>query len=306
MTHTVDTSGFRHLYPFDSHFTKVCGRRLHYLDEGEGPPVLMLHGNPTWSFYYRSLVAGLSGDHRTLVPDHIGCGLSEKPNPARYDYRLESRVADLSEFIEKVAPSRPLTLIVHDWGGMIGMAWAVDHPERVDRIVVLNTAAFPPPARKPIPLRLAVIRNLAWLGAPLVLGLNVFARGALRMAAKRRLAADVRTGLLAPYNSWHNRIATLRFVQDIPLHAEDPGFDIVATTAGRLRRLAEKPMLICWAMGDFVFDADYLAEWRRRFPAAAVHRFERAGHYLLEDEPEAVLQRIRGFFQRHPAREVLR
>jgi haloalkane dehalogenase len=294
----VDTARFRHLYPYASRFMAVGGHRLHYLDEGAGPAVVMLHGNPTWSFYYRSLVRGLSDRYRTLVPDHIGCGLSEKPDPNRYDYRLKSRVSDLTDLLDRLEPNRALTLVLHDWGGMIGMAWAVNHPQRVSRIVVLNTAAFPPPAGKKIPLRLSLIRNWPPLAKALVLGLNAFARGAVFMAPKKPLSPDVRAGLLAPYNSWKNRIATLRFVQDIPLSPADPGFDILSTTADHLGRLAGKPMLVCWGMHDFVFDADYLAEWRRRFPFAEVHRFEQAGHYLLEDEPAAVLQTILAFLQR--------
>ncbi|MCF8051610.1 MAG: alpha/beta fold hydrolase [Desulfobacterales bacterium] len=295
---SLDISPFRHLYPFSSHFMDVGGHRLHYLDEGAGEPVLMVHGNPTWSFYYRVLVKGLSAAFRTIVPDHIGCGLSDKPGPGRYDYRLKNRIDDLGELIDRLEPERKLTLIVHDWGGMIGMAWAVNHPNRIGRIVVTNTAAFPPPAGKAIPLRLSVVRNLAPLAAVLVLGFNAFARGAVCMAPKKKLSADVRAGLLAPYNSWKNRIATLRFVQDIPLSENDPGFTILTATADRLSLLADKPMLICWGMHDFVFDADYLEEWRRRFPEAQVHRFEQAGHYLLEDEPACVLETIRDFLQK--------
>jgi haloalkane dehalogenase len=296
---TVDITPFRHLYPYESHFIAVGGHRLHYLDEGTGPPVVMVHGNPTWSFYYRSLVSGLSGRCRTLAPDHIGCGLSEKPDPNRYDYRLKSRISDLTEFLDRVEPVRPLTLVVHDWGGMIGMAWAVAHPERIERIVVFNTAAFPPPAGKPIPLRLSVIRNIPPLARILVLGLNAFARGAVVMAPRKKLPPDVRAGLLAPYDSWGNRIATLRFVQDIPLTEADPGFDILRSTADRLSLLGEKPMLICWGMHDFVFDADYLAAWQRRFPAAEVHRFHDAGHYLLEDNPDRILRTIKNFFAKN-------
>jgi haloalkane dehalogenase len=297
----IDTSPFHHLYPFSSHFMTIGGHRLHYLDEGGGKPVLMIHGNPTWSFYYRRLVAGLSDTFRTIVPDHIGCGLSDKPGPERYGYRLKNRVDDLGVLIDRLEPERKLTLIVHDWGGMIGMAWAVNHPDRIGRIVVTNTAAFPPPAGKTIPLRLSVIRNLTPLGAVLALGLNAFARGAAWMAPKRRLSADVRAGLLAPYNSWNNRIATLRFVQDIPLSENDPSFTILTNTADRLFLLADKPMLICWGMHDFVFDADYLAEWQKRFPAVEVHRFEQAGHYLLEDEPARVLETIRKFLKKTEA-----
>lgn len=296
----VDTPAFRRLYPFRSHYLRVGGFNCHYLDEGAGDPLLMLHGNPTWSFYYRSLVKGLSGVYRVVVPDHIGCGLSDKPGDGRYDYRLASRVSDLEALLDHLGLNGPLTLVLHDWGGMIGMAYAVAHPERIRRLVLLNTAAFLPPGGKRLPLRLRLIRNLTRLSPPLVLGLNLFARGALVMASRRGLAPDVRAGLIAPYNTWGNRIATLKFVQDIPLTPRDPSYALVASVSARLAALAAVPMLLLWGRQDFVFDDDYLAEWRRRFPAARVAVFERAGHYLLEDEPERVLERIRTFLAANP------
>ncbi len=291
----VTTAAFRRLYPFRSRFMRVRGFTCHYLDEGAGEPIVMLHGNPTWSFYYRSLVKGLSGRYRVVVPDHIGCGLSDKPGERRYDYRLTSRVADLEALLGRVGLKGPLTLVLHDWGGMIGMAYAVAHPERIRRLVLLNTAAFLPPDGKRLPLRLRLIRDMRRPTAPLVLRLNLFARAALWMASRRGLAADVRAGLIAPYNSPANRIATLKFVQDIPLAPRDPSYALVASVSARLPLLAAVPMLLLWGRHDFVFDGDYLAEWRRRFPAARVEVFERAGHYLLEDEPERVLERIRAF-----------
>jgi len=107
---------------------------MHYLDEGarDAPPVLMLHGNPTWSFYYRNLVLTLRQTHRCIVPDHIGCGLSDKPGPNQYDYKLASRIEDIESLMGHLQLEQPLTLVVHDWGGMIGMAWAVKHPEQVN------------------------------------------------------------------------------------------------------------------------------------------------------------------------------
>jgi pimeloyl-ACP methyl ester carboxylesterase len=137
------------LYPFSSHFLETRGLRLHYLDEGprDGPPVLMLHGNPTWSFYYRNLVLALRGQYRCIVPDHIGCGLSDKPGDESYDYRLRSRIEDLDTLLGTLDLRQPLTLVGHDWGGMIGFAWAVRNPDRIARCVVLNTAAFPMPDR---------------------------------------------------------------------------------------------------------------------------------------------------------------
>ena len=291
---------YRHLYPFQSRFMPINGHRYHYVDEGRGPAVLMLHGNPTWSFYYRHLIAALAADHRVIAPDHIGCGLSDKPGAHAYGYRLADRVADLEAFIHRLMPDTPLTLVVHDWGGMIGMAFALRHLNNIQRLVITNTSGFLPPAGKPIPLRLRLLRNIPSFAGPAVLGLNIFARAALVMAARHRLPRDVRRGLIAPYDRPKNRIATLRFVQDIPLSDGDPSFALVKSVDDQLHRLRHLPMLICWGKHDFVFDLDYFHEWQRRFPDAEAHLFEDAGHYLLEDEPRAVTRTIQDFFHRHP------
>ena len=205
------------LYPYASHYLDRHGLRYHYLDEGSGETLLMLHGNPTWSFYYRHLIEAFKADHRVIVPDHIGCGLSDKPDAAQYDFRLQSRVADLNALVDHLAPEGPITLIVHDWGGMIGLAWAMDHLERIGRFVIMNTAGFFPPQGKRIPLRLRVLRTPNPISDRLVLHLNLFARAALYMAPRRRLPAQVKRSLIAPYNTPRNRLATLKFVQDIPL-----------------------------------------------------------------------------------------
>ena len=291
---------YRHLYPFRSHFMPIKGHRYHYVDEGHGAPVLMLHGNPTWSFYYRHLMTALAPAYRVIAPDHIGCGLSDKPGIDAYAYRLEDRVTDLETFIDQVVPDTPLTLVVHDWGGMIGMAFALRHLSQIRRVVITNTSGFLPPAGKPIPLRLRLIRNFKPFAEPAVLGLNLFARAALVMAARRRLPRDVRQGLVAPYDRPKNRIATLRFVQDIPLEPNDPSYALAKFVDDNLHRLRHLPMLICWGKHDFVFDLDYFREWQRRFPDAEAHLFDNAGHYLLEDEPQAVTRTIQGFFDRHP------
>src|SRR3954452_2796843 len=148
------------------------GLRLHYLDEGEGEPVVMVHGNPTWSFYFRDLVEAMNGSYRTIVPDHIGCGRSDKPDDSRYEYTLKSRVDDLEALLDHLEVDRGITLVLHDWGGMIGMAYAARHPERISRLVILNTGASPLPATKPFPWALRVCRDTR-LGAGLVRGLNV-------------------------------------------------------------------------------------------------------------------------------------
>jgi haloalkane dehalogenase len=291
---TVDQS----LYPFAGHFFDAGGARLHYLDEGRGPPVVMVHGNPTWSFYYRDLVLRLRGRYRCIVPDHVGCGLSDKPDESRYPYTLDRRVQDLTALLDHLRLDRDVTLVLHDWGGMIGSAWATRFPERVKRLVVLNAAAFPLPAGKRLPLSLWVGRNTA-LGGVLIRGLNLFCRLAAEWCVVRRpLPPAVRRMYLAPYDSWANRVAVLRFVQTIPLKPGDPGYDIVAATERGLAQLRDRPVLICWGMRDFVFDHHFLTEWERHFPAAEVHRYEDAGHYILEDAGDEVGMRVEEFLER--------
>jgi cis-3-alkyl-4-acyloxetan-2-one decarboxylase len=287
------------LYPFPPRFLHLPGGRMHFLDEGSGPPVVMLHGNPTWSFYYRDLVKVLRTDYRTVVPDHIGCGLSDKPDDNQYEYTLDRRVDDLEKLLDSLGLTSNLTLVLHDWGGMIGMAYASRHPERIQRLVLLNTGAFLLPADKQLPLSLWLCRNTP-LGPFLVRGLNAFSRGAVRYCVTRPLAPDVRAGYLSPYNSWTNRIAVLRFVQDIPLGPKDHAYATVRSVQDGLERFQRVPMLICWGDKDFVFDGSFLAEWQRRFPAARVHRFADAGHFVLEDAFVAIAPLIQDFLRQTP------
>lgn len=298
----------RHLYPFEGRtFDRGGGIRMHYLDEGgdgAAEPVVMVHGNPTWSFHFRELVLRLRDRHRCVVPDHVGMGLSDKPSDAAYTYTLRSRVDDLERLLEHAGVTRDVTLIAHDWGGMIAMAWAVRHPERVARIVVMNTAAFHLPKDKSFPPALALTRTP--LGALLVRGGNAFARTATRVCTTRRtLPREVRRAYVAPYDSWQNRIATLRFVEDIPLRPADPAYRVVSETADRLSTLAHVPMLLCWGLRDFVFSREFLAEWRRRFPRAEVLALEDAGHYVLEDAPDEVGGAIERFLAANPLRAAV-
>lgn len=281
-------------YPFEGRFLDLDGIRMHYLDEGDGPPVVMVHGNPTWSYYYRHLVLALRDNHRVVVPDHIGCGLSDKPGEDAYPYRLERRVEDLERLIDHAELDGKVTLVVHDWGGMIGMAWAVRHPERVERLVILNTSGFHLPVGKRVPFSLRLSRSV--LGAFLVRGLNLFCRGALRYCAtQRRLTPGERRAYLAPYDSWDHRLAVHRFIQDIPIRPTDPGYDIVSEVQAGLEHFRDTPTLLLWGMRDFVFDPSYLEEWERRMPHARVHRYEEAGHYLLEDARDEVRSLVESF-----------
>lgn len=295
---TTDDHHWRHLYPFTSHYLDRGGLRYHYLDEGSGPPVVMVHGNPSWSFLFRDLVLALRTTHRCIVVDHIGCGLSDKPGDERYDYTLARRAEDLEALLDHLGLTRDVTMLLHDWGGMIGGVVAARRPERISRLVLMNTAAFlkPGPKKVPLRLRMAHIRNP--LSEFLVRGFNLFAWGATFMTTVRRMPRDVRAGFLAPYDSWANRIATLRFVQDAPLEPHVRSYPLTQWLDEHLHVLANRPTLICWGLRDWVFDQLFLDEWQRRFPQAQVHTFAEAGHYLLEDAGPQIAPLVREFLGR--------
>jgi haloalkane dehalogenase len=299
---TFDIAPFRSVYPWEGRLTDVGGGiRMHYLDEGEGDPVVMVHGNPTWSFYFRHLVLALAPSHRVVVPDHIGCGLSDKPGDDRYDYVLDRRVDDLEVLLDRLGITRDITLVLHDWGGMIGLAFATRHPLRVKRLVVLNTAGFGLPPGRRLPWQIAVVRHLPFFPLP-VRGLNAFSRGANRLCSTRPggLSPLVKQAYLAPYDSWQHRIAVQRFVEDIPLSPSDRSFATVDRVSRELGQFAGVPLLICWGLRDFVFDDAFLAEWRRRLPHAEAHTFADAGHYVLEDAHERIVPLVADFLARHP------
>ena len=289
----------RDLYPFLSSYMEMDGISLHYLDEGKGDPVIMLHGNPTWSFFYRDLVLGLRGNYRTIAPDHIGCGLSDKPADGRYEYSLERRVRDLEALIGRLKLDRPITLVMHDWGGMIGMTYAVRHPERIGRLVLLNTAAFHLPASKSLPPSLWLCRNTR-LNDFLVRKSGLFCRLVTRWGCCQPLPDQVRDAYLSPSNHDESRLAHLRFVQDIPLQPQDRSYGLVSEVQERLSIFRQTPALILWGEKDFVFDHHFLTVWEKTLPNAEVHRFPDAGHLVLEDKGKEILPLIRRFLETHP------
>jgi pimeloyl-ACP methyl ester carboxylesterase len=289
-------------YDFASHYLNIRTNRLHYLDEGprHGEPVIMLHGNPTWSFFFRTLVTELRDKYRVIVPDHMGMGLSDKPDDTRYDYTLSSRVADLKTLLDRVEVNRDLTLVLHDWGGMIGLLYGIHHPDRIRRLVILNTGAFHLPPSKRFPWQLAFCRTPV-LGPLLIRGANGFCRVAVRSCITHRpFDPEIVAAYLYPYDSWRNRIAIMRFVQDIPRRPGDRIYGIVSEVEAHLSRFRNIPALICWGLRDFIFDHHFLAIWRKHLPNAIIHSFENAGHYVLEDAGDEIARLVRRFLEDNP------
>lgn len=291
MNAPVLPAAVRELYPFAPHsFTLPNGARMSYLDEGprEAPVVLMVHGNPSWSFLYRSLVLALRDRFRCVVPDHLGCGLSDKPQ--EFDYHLGAHIDHLGALVDHLGIRRA-HLAVHDWGGPIGLGMARRRPGFIDRLVLFNTGAFP---SKHIPTRIAVCR-LPWIGALLVRGLNGFSGAAVSMAVEKPLSPGAREAYLWPHRSWADRIAVREFVRDIPLgpgHRTQAEVEAIAASLGALR---EHPALIVWGGKDWCFDDVFLEEFKQRLPAAKVVRLANAGHWVLEDEPETVAREVSAF-----------
>ena len=293
----MSDSSLNQLFPFKRNFINRNGHQYHYVNEGQGSPVVMVHGNPSWSFYYRNLVTQLSKNHQCIVPDHIGCGLSDKPSDDDYDYTLIKRIDDLAALLEHLAVKENITLVVHDWGGMIGMGYAARYPERIKRLVILNTGAFHLPKAKKLPPALWLGRN-TFVGTLLVRGFNAFSSVASYIGVKRKpMPKEIRQAYVAPFNSWKNRISTLRFIQDIPLKAGDINYQLVSDIADSLEKFNKLPILICWGLKDFVFDKHFLAEWQLRFPEAKVHAFDDCGHYILEDASDDVVPLIDDFLK---------
>ncbi len=278
-------------YPFPSKYLKINGYRLHYIDEGEGPVIVLVHGNPTWSYYYRRLISLLSTSNRVIALDHLGCGFSDKPG--RYNYNLENHIGNLTTLLQSLEIEK-CSLIVHDWGGTIGMGYAVRYPESIEKVVILNTAAF---RSQRIPFRIRVCR---WplLGKILVRGCNGFAWPATFMAVSRPMKKNVAAAFIAPYDSWKNRVAVHAFVKDIPLRSSHPSYRTLVEVENGLRLLKELeiPILILWGGKDFCFNTYFFDEWCQRFPEAEKYYYEHAGHYILEDAFEELEPKFRSFF----------
>lgn len=280
------------LYPFSPRkFLTPGGASMSYLDEGprSEEAVLMLHGNPTWSFYYRELVHALAPTLRCIAPDHIGMGLSAKP--PGYPYTLAQRIADIEALVGTLKLKR-VHLVVHDWGGAIGFGFAVKHPGLIGRIVILNTAAFASPR---IPARIALCK-LPLLGPLLVRGLNGFAWPATWMAMHQRaLSAVEKRAYLFPYNSWANRVAVSAFVQDIPMNETHPSWKTLLEVEHGLTQFRDRRALVRWGGRDFCFNDHFLARWREIFPQADVQRIADAGHYVIDDAQDRVVPDVTRF-----------
>lgn len=275
----------RTAYPFTSHYFDLPMGRMHYIDEGRGEPVVFVHGMPTWSFLYRDLVKRLAGDFRCIAPDHIGFGLSDKP--ADWAGRPADHGRNLAALIERLG-LRDITLVVHDFGGPIGLSYAVEQPENIARLVVFNTwmwsLADDPQARRVDRL----VRS--GFGKFLYIRLNVSPRFLLPSlwAKKATLTAEVRRAYAAVHPRPQDRKGMHQLAQELVGSSE-----WYNSLWERRARLADIPALLLWGLKDPTFGSA-LARWREMLPQAEVVTFPDVGHFVMEEEP-SVAEHIERF-----------
>lgn len=290
----------KNLYPFHTQkFEVLPGIFQSYVDEGdhEHEAILLIHGNPTWSFFYRHLIRGLKNRYRVIAPDHIGCGLSDKPD--NFSYKLQDHVENLKNLVRHLGLKK-YHLIVHDWGGAIGSGLAVSNPDHVLSITYMNTAAF---TSSKIPWTIDLLRKNSW-GEWFIRTFNGFAGPATFMAVHKPLSREIKAGYLFPYNNYASRIATAKFVKDIPMTNEHPSFQTLKNIEEKLPTL-QCPKLLLWGEKDFCFTMDFFKRFKQIFPEAKTKVLSDAGHYLLEDNPDTSLETIINFLEHKVAEKIV-
>ena len=270
-------------YPFEHHFVNLDAGRLHYIDKGAGDPVVLVHGTPTWSFLYRDLIKTLSPNYRCLAPDHLGFGLSSKPEA--FAYTPQAHAETFERFVESLGLD-DFTLVVHDFGGPIGLAYALKHPEKIRRLVILNTWLW----RNADLARGARLLNNP-LGRFLYKRLNVSANFLVKaaFADKTKLTPELHRHYLAPFAKPADRVPLWRLVETVP--ESNPWF---GELGAQLEALKDKPTLIAWGTKDKLVPLANLERWQAAFPKAQTVRFE-VGHFVPEEAGEALGEEIKEF-----------
>jgi len=281
--------GIEDILPFKSHYATVSGHQMHYLDEGSGPVVILLHGNPTWCFYFRTLIGRLKTNYRVIAPDYLGCGLSDRP-PAETYYRATDRIQQVEDLIAHLKLDK-YSLIMHDWGGPIGTGVAIRNTAALEKIVYLNTTLTETEA---LP---GIIRMAAKpvIGKYLTKTSRRFLKLTTGLGAAKKLPKRVKEGYFFPYKTSADRAAIWGFVADIPFDSNHPSYAEMMNIAENLPLLRDIPVRIIWGLKDPCFHREMLSKVARHFPQAKVHEIPEASHLVLEDAPDEVGESIEQF-----------
>lgn len=280
--------------PFNSHFFKLnVNNKIHYFDEGpsvDNQAIVCVHGNPSWSYFYRSIIENFKNSMRVVAFDHLGMGLSSRPT--NYPYCLKNHTANFEKLMNYLSIEK-VHLIVHDWGGPIGLSYAIKNIEKIASITIMNTAGF---YSSHIPKRILLCR-IPFLGPLMIKHFNIFSYTATFMATQRPMDKETKKAYLFPYNSVKSRVAISQFVQDIPINSHHPTRILLDELEQTLPTLNDIPKLILWGGKDFCFDDYYFHRWKNIFPMAKTTYIKDAGHYLLEDSPQVAIKALENFWK---------
>ena len=286
---------FEGLFPFAPHYYSHHGMEMHYVDEGSGEPVVMVHGDPTWGFLYRNFIPLLSQRYRCIVPDQMGMGKSAVPQE-RSLYRLEQHRANLEALLLDLN-LHDITLVLHDWGGPVGFGFATRHPERIKRLVLMNTWAFAPWLGGPFPRLLEIIRSER--GEAFVLKRNGYLEPALLGTTyhSEKMTTSVLEAYRAPFSTPESRLAMLCWSRDIPVQESDVSYAEMKYIEKGLSQFSEIPILLVWGMQDPVLSPSVLQRWQQLYPQAVTYELEDASHFLQEDAAERMVECIEAFLK---------
>lgn len=275
-------------YPFEHKYLELESGIMHYVDEGEGEVILFVHGTPTWSFLYRDFIKNLSRDYRTIAIDHIGFGLSEKP--ADFDGRPQNHAKNLSEFIQRMELNG-ITLVVHDFGGPIGLAAGIEHSERISRVVMFNTWLWETESNKMAQKADKIINS--FIGRFLYLRLN-FSPGVLLrkgFADKKNLPKEIHKQYIKPFPDKKSRQGLYRIAQSLTGSS-----DWYEEQWNQLFALENRPWLILWGTDDEFFTPEFLRRWAEHLPDANMIKFQ-CGHFVQEEVTEQAVTAMRYFLR---------
>jgi haloalkane dehalogenase len=284
---------FEGTFPFPPQYYAGNGFAMHFVDVGSGEPIVMLHGDPTWGYLYRHFIPPLARQYRCIVPDHMGMGKSDVPQD-RSLYCLEHHIANLEGLLIHL-DIRDITLVLHDWGGPVGLGFATRHPERIKRLILMNTWAFAPWPGGPFPRLLELIRSQR--GEAFVLKKNGYLEPALLGTTHHteHLTSTVMAAYHAPFPTPESRLAMLCWSRDIPVQETDISYAAMKRIEQSLSQFSKTPILLVWGMQDPVLSPPVLQQWQHLFPHARTHALEDASHFLQEDAPERIVQWIEAF-----------
>jgi haloalkane dehalogenase len=278
-------------FPFEPRHVQAGDVRLHYVDEGprDAPTLLFVHGNPTWSYMWRTQIAELSKQGRRCVAfDHMGFGRSDKP-PHLSRYSLQAHIEHARRLVDELDLT-DVTLVAHDWGGPIGLGAMLDHTDRLSAAVLSNTWAWELPSFVPPFIREFRTEGL---GEILVLGGNLFVESIPGGMANRETDPVMMDAYRAPFPDYWSRVGMLAFQRDIPFTERDKSAALMGSIHERVEQL-DIPVTLVWGMRDPVFQPVFMDQWRELFPDARVVEVEDAAHFVPEDRPDAITEALSG------------